>query len=127
MNFLIENKGQQYIEDATFEVVFPKKEGILIADKIYEKPTDKSDPVNFPQIRSQDSMFYPNVKNENDSVIIRDNIVAIKHLIPTQTFSIPIRLIIHPNLSGETIEVKCKIYAKNLTNPIIQDLIIIVI
>jgi len=122
INFLVENKGQQYIEDATIEVTFPKMEGLLVVDKIYEKPIHNSNPLALPQLRSFDSMNYPSIKEQNDSIIILVHIGAIKHLIPVNTFDVPIRVIFSPLLSGEIIEVQCKIYAKNLTDPIIKNL-----
>ena len=127
VNLLVENKGNEYIEDATVEIEFPKIDGFFIADKIYPKPYHKSSPYELPPLRSDfENMYYPGVTEKNDSILVRQTIGDIKHQIPINAFRVPIRIVIGHMVSGMTIEVKCKIFAKNLTQPVMTNVKIII-
>lgn len=127
INLLIENKGQQYIEDATIEVEFPKIDGLLIADQIYSEPYHQSSPFEIAPIRSNlNKIYYPSVKDKKESFVVSQTIGNIKHHLPVTAFQEPIRLIFGPKTSGVTIEIKCKIYAKNLAKPVMTILKIII-
>ena len=127
INLLVENKGHQYIEDATIEMEIPKIDGVLIADQIYPKPQHQSSPFAVAQVSTNfNNIYYPAVKEEKDSFIISKTIGNIKHQIPTNVFPEPIRLVCGSKASGETIEIKCKIYAKNLSQPVLTTLKIVI-
>jgi hypothetical protein len=127
INLLVENKGHQYIEDATIEMEIPKIDGVLIADQIYPKPQHQSSPFAVAQVSTNfNNIYYPAVKEEKNSFIISKTIGNIKHQIPTNVFPEPIRLVCGSKASGETIEIKCKIYAKNLSQPVLTTLKIVI-
>ena len=122
INISILNLGDKYIEDASIRVIFPKIEGLEIAEKIY-MPTDRS----FNSMTSSAQVFinvgYPSVKYFDDIIEIKTNLKNIKHHIPmSEVFDKPIRIIVRKNLKGQTIPVKCVIYGKNLQKPIEKEL-----
>jgi len=118
INFIIENKGQQYIEDATIEIELPKIEGFLIADQIYSEP--------LPIRTYYGEIYYPTVKEENGSFVVSQTIGNIKHHLPIEAFQEPIRIVLLPIASGKTIGIKCNVHAKNLAQPVSSNLKIIV-
>jgi hypothetical protein len=122
----ITNHGEEYIEDGSIELTFPKKDGLLIAPEVFEKPVAITDPAHFlPRPRSV--FFYPSVKQTDDEIIVKTEVGKIKHNTDTIVFGEPIRIKMAKILIGETITIQCRIIGKNLTKPIVKFLTIRVI
>lgn len=119
INFIIVNTGKKYILDASIKVEIPKVDGIIVAKRIFDKPT--TDSLSIPAIRGIHSRVYPEVEYSDSKIIISSNVGKIRHHLNTLVFEEPIRIIIGPSLLNKTIPVKCIIYGENLPEPIIKD------
>ncbi|MBU4349058.1 hypothetical protein KJ830_00885 [bacterium] len=89
-------------------------------EKIYKEPIN-----NFTKIMagpSYESMNYPKVDSTGTSIVIYQKIGDIKHHLPIDAFKIPIRIAFLNQLAGEIIEIKCKIFGKNLIEPLTETL-----
>ena len=122
LNITILNEGDAYIEDASLQIDIDKMDGLFISKKNYEEPKDSSDfsysIVNFDLGR------YPEVEDigsfiriHNSSLLGRMGKWDIKHQIPEEAFLEPLRILFSKNLAGQIIQVKCKLYGKNLREP----------
>jgi len=120
INISILNEEDKYIEDASIQLQIKKIQGLLIPEKIYKEPTN-----NFTKIMagsSYESMNYPKVDSTGTSIVIYQKIGDIKHHIPIDAFKVPIRIAFLNQLVGEIIEIKCKIFGKNLIKPLTETL-----
>lgn len=120
LNITIINEGDEYIEDATFQIDINKVAGFLVLDKIYKKP--EHNPASSFKIPDF-NLGYPEIEyNETFTRIIQSKKGLrswnIKHLIPDEVFIEPLRILLPKNLAGEILELKCKLYGKNLKEPI---------
>jgi len=52
------------------------------------------------------------------NIIIEESVGDIKHHIPILAFEEPVRMFFSNSLSGESIEIECEIFGKNLKKPI---------
>lgn len=121
INISVLNKGSEYIEDASIQLYIKNIEGLIIADKEYHKPVDKSEFKIFtePIIPFRK---YPEVTVHDNMYIVNESIGDIKHLIPQDVFKIPIHIILCPNLINKKIDIEVKIFARNISNPISSNL-----
>jgi len=115
INISILNEGDKYIEDASIELQIKKIQGLFIADKVYEK-------LKFVIVPSYESANYPEVDSTGTSIVIYQKIGDIKHHLPIDSFKVPIRIAFLNQLVGEIIEIKCKIFGKNLIEPLTETL-----
>lgn len=123
LNITIVNEGDEYVEDATFQLDVDKMDGLIILDKIYTEPKDSPD---FSYgIANVDFGRYPKVEDNgsfiriyNSSMLGRLGKWDIKHQIPEEAFSEPVRFLLSKDLAGQIIQLKCKLYGKNLRGPI---------
>jgi len=115
INISILNEGDKYIEDASIELQIKKIQGLFIADKVYEK-------LKFVIVPSYESANYPEVDSIGTSIVIYQKIGDIKHHLPIDSFKVPIRIAFLNQLVGEIIEIKCKIFGKNLIEPLTETL-----
>ena len=122
VNISIQNLGDRYIEDASIRVIFPKNEGLDIADKICNPPNRTSIGIaNFALIGY--GVGYPHVEYFYDMITVQKHLDDIKHQLPIkEVFKEPIRIVVQKNLEGQTILVKCIIHGKNLQKPIEKEL-----
>jgi hypothetical protein len=125
INLRILNNADSYIEDASFQLIFPKIKGMLIADKIYSKPQDNSILPISPEIPLLDD--YPVVEENESEIIISTILGDIKHRIPESVLGDSVRILFAKDLVGHKIEVKSKLFGKNLREPIIRNLMIEVV
>lgn len=127
INLQIKNNSQSYIEDATLKMIIKKMDGVIIADKIYHKPQEKS-PLK-PNINPKVYLtkFYPTVNENENNYIISTHVGDVKHHIPETVFGEPLRILFSPNLKGKKIKVLVKLFGKNVRKPIEQNLQIEVI
>lgn len=123
LNIIILNDGDQYIEDAAFQIDIDKVEGLFIPKKIFEKPKDPFDYGygipdlafgRYPEIEDNGSY----IRIQNSSCLGRFGKWDIKHKIPVEAFLEPVRILLFNNLVGQVIPLKCKLYGKNLREPI---------
>lgn len=120
LNITIINEGDEYIEDATFQIDINKVAGFRVLDKIYKKPEHNlASSFKIPDF----NLGYPEIEyNETFTRIIQSKKGLrswnIKHLIPDEVFIEPLRILLQKNLAGEILELKCKLYGKNLKEPI---------
>lgn len=127
LNFTLKNNGEEYIEDASIKVIIEKSESILVADRIYEKPDNRSwiHKMNeTPLGPSWLSTHYPDVSDTENEYVIFENVGNLKHLIKIEAFEVPIRIFTHPNGIGKSIKIKVSLYGKNLQKPISEELTI---
>ena len=117
INISILNQGHMYIEDASIQVKIKKIDELLVADKVYEEPKNNIIIVS-PRVSSYESMNYPEVDCSKSSIFIYQTIGDVKHHIPIDAFRVPIRIVLLDQLAGKVIEIKCKIFGKNLIEPL---------
>ena len=114
----ITNHGDEYIEDGSIELTFPKKEGLLISPKVFNKPVPITD---FTTLAYQTpTFFYPNVKEIDETIIVKAQVGEIKHNTYTIVFSEPLRIKVAQKLIGDSISIQCKIIGKNIKKPIMK-------
>ncbi|WP_430974673.1 AlbA family DNA-binding domain-containing protein [Sunxiuqinia rutila] len=126
INITIINNGEEYIEDASIEIIIKRNDCFLIADSVYNKPDHRSpiERINYASIMpSWEKSHYPKVDETDDTYIISEHIGDIKHKIPQDVFNVPIRLIVGRNCIGNDFPVSIKVYGKNLKEPIKDELI----
>jgi len=127
LNFYIRNNGNQYIEDATFFIEIPKIEGLYVAEKPLQRPRYPLDPL-YSELVSPSFLFhYPKVENTDRTTIVSQHIGDIKHHIPSLAFRESLKVAFIPSFENQVIEIKAKIYGKDLPVPIIRILKINVI
>lgn len=121
INISILNHGDRYIEDASIELEVHKTDGLFVADRVYEEPEDPTARLRrfaLPTYASYDSMNYPKVDYLKSSIVVKDTIGDVKHHISTNALKVPIRIVFLDKLAGRVIDLKCKIFGKNLTGPL---------
>jgi hypothetical protein len=119
LNITLHNKGEQYIEDGEIHVHIPKIDGLLVASKVPEEPDRSPFSLTIPTY-SQYHPHYPIVTRSKMNIIIEESVGDIKHHIPILAFEEPVRMFFSNSLSGESIEMECKIFGKNLKKPITE-------
>jgi hypothetical protein len=67
-------------------------------------------------------MNYPEVGYTKSSIVIYQAIGDVKHHLPIDAFKVPIRIVFFDQLAGKVIEIKCKIFGKNLLEPLTETL-----
>ena len=122
INISILNEGHKYIEDASIQLQIKKIQGLFISDKVYEKPK-----FVIAHVSSYESMNYPEVDYTKSSIFIYQTIGDVKHRLPIDAFKVPIRIMFLDQLVGKVIKIKCKIFGKNIIEPLNKTLKIKVI
>ncbi len=117
-NIEIRNIGSKYIEDATIIVRIPKTEGLFVLNKIPQKPNSNS--IN----EGIDHSFlnYPEVTETKDYYVIENEIGNLKHQLPQEAFSIPLRIVVNGDFPTEFLKIKCELFAKNIKIAIQKEL-----
>lgn len=127
LNFTIRNNGEEYIEDASIKIVIEKNQSIIIANRIYEKPDNRSWINKMNETLSKPSwisMHYPQVTETETEYVIFENIGNLKHLMKIDAFNVPIRIFTHSDGIGKFLRTLVYLYGKNLQKPISEELII---
>lgn len=122
INISILNEGHTYIEDASIQLQIKKIEGLLVAEKVYVEPKNDINSLVNAHVPSYESMNYPEVNYTESSIVIYQTIGDVKHRLPINAFKVPIRIVFLDQLVGEIIEIKCKIFGKNLIKPLTETL-----
>ncbi len=119
LNITIINEGDEYIEDASLQVDINKMDGLIINDKIYPKPDHSK---NKYLVGNTLDIFYPEIEDKGDYILIHNSRTIkswnIKHGIPAKAFSEPVRFLFLKDLAGHVVDLKCKLFGKNLKEPI---------
>ncbi len=128
LNLDICNDGVNYLEDASIEIKIPKIKKLIIADQVHFVQRSNSNPLvpYTPRTPSFDELNYPVVKVEKDHFIITEEMGNIKHNIKQQVFKAPLRMAVGSVDSGTEVILYCKIFGKNLKNPIEKEVKIII-
>lgn len=119
-NLTIFNEGSHYIEDATIIIKFPKIEGLFVSSQVYPDPERES----YLNGIDSSSMFYPNVKETDKEYIIKEQLGNIRHLIKTDSFREPIRIIASDKIGVDSFIIKIELYGKNIPTKIEKELTI---
>lgn len=119
INIKIINKGMEYIEDASIEVKIMKLDGLGVADKVFEKPKPILNPrFGIPEISNFSFNQYPRVRFTQDYILIENDIGDLRHQRETGAFVEDIRIVFNKILIGKMINLNCRLFGKNLANPI---------
>lgn len=117
INIAILNNGEEYIEDASICLTFPKGRGILVSETVWREPQYGPMGIEMPDLDTS-HMRYPCVDHAEDSIVVTEVLRDIKHLIPVDAFEEPLRVFVHPIAIGKDIPVRCLLYGRNLRSPI---------
>ena len=118
INISILNEGDKYIEDASIQLQIKKIEGLLVAEKVYVEPKNDINSLVNAHVPSYESMNYPEVNYTESSIVIYQTIGDVKHRLPINAFKVPIRIVFLDQLAGKVVEIKCKLFGKNLIEPL---------
>ncbi|HEV7889433.1 MAG TPA: ATP-binding protein [Pyrinomonadaceae bacterium] len=122
VNFTIVNEGQTYVEDASISVEFPKVSGLAIAPEIYPEPEDP-DPFGIRRVRLRTYWErYPTVTEREQGITVKERLGDLRHGLPKRAFENDLRIVLGGELAGETIELRCRIYGKQLRTPRVETL-----
>ena len=121
INICVLNQGHTYIEDASIKLEIEKTDGLIVVDKIYEVP-ENGLLITSTKLPSYESRYYPEVKEIGSSITVYQKIGDVKHHFPIDSFKVPIRIVLLNELAGKTIEMKCRIFGKNLMRPLDETL-----
>jgi hypothetical protein len=124
INITIENLGDEYIEDASIRFIFPTV-GLAISNNSGNgHNTHRSPKIVLPNpwnyYLKQLSNY--NVTYEYNKFEFTKGIGDIKHKMPMEIFTDPLKISLNKSLAGKTIIIKCIIYGKNLREPIDREL-----
>jgi hypothetical protein len=124
--FFVHNNSSKFLEDTSIEVTIPKSEKFLVRKSICEKPYQHNPLLSLPpRTATWEEMNYPTIENRDDIYRIHEEIGNIKHKLPVSGLQVPLRLIINKGVKELEIEINVKIFAKNIPNPILKTLKII--
>lgn len=120
INFYIHNKSTEFLEDVSIEITVKKTDQFLIRDDIYVK-SKKYHPLikDMPRVATWEEINYPSVKSKDEEYIINNELKHVKHHLPTEILSVPIRVVLFSR-TEILIKFQIKVFAKNLDKPIIN-------
>jgi len=118
INISLLNEGHTYIEDASIQLQIKKIEGLLVAEKVYVEPKNGINSLVNIHVPSYESMNYPEVNFTESSIVIYQTIGDVKHRLPINAFKVPIRIVFLGQLAGKVVEINCKLFGKNLIEPL---------
>lgn len=127
LNFYIHNNSTSFLDDVSVEITIEKNNKFNISDKIYRKPRSFH-PLRSrsPRTSTYDEINYPSVEIKGNQYKITAQIDKIKHKLPTEVFKVPLRVSIPPNDEEINLKFNIKLYAKNIKEPILSTLQMIV-
>ena len=119
LNIMIINEGDEYIEDASLQIDIDKIDGLVILDKIYFKPNYSMDKYF---LNDNFDFRYPKVEDRGANIRIHNSSRLMKtwnirHQIPEEAFLEPVRFLFLNDLAGHVVQLKCKLFGKNLKEP----------
>ncbi|MCD8739687.1 ATP-binding protein [Mucilaginibacter roseus] len=112
LQLTIANNGKEHLKDAMIEMVFPVTTGFYITDRV---------PLTTYQLSVATGIDYqagyPKVKVQYEQIRVSHQIGEIRHKVPTEVFTKPLRLAALEVMRGADLKVQATIYAANLPNP----------
>lgn len=116
LNFYIENKGTQFLEDVIIKIKFDAKV-FFVSEEIFTKPSSTEfssilraiKPVNYN---------YPDVSKEEGYFVVKQEHEKIRHQAVSEVFLEKLRILTLPNVTTGKSEVTYEINARNLANNI---------
>lgn len=121
-NCKIYNDGTEFLEDVKIELFFDSTV-FVISQEIYEEP--HSNNLLYQNVKVS-NYNYPNVYADENCIVAEFCHDKIRHKTITDVFDEDLRVLVHPNIDIKGTEVKYKIGAKNLANPIEGSLKIVI-
>ncbi len=118
INLRILNKGQEYIFDATVELLIPMNDGFNVYKEFVNRP-NKSGLImkNIPEVNFG-TFDYPDVSFESKMYRIKSRIGDIKHNIHVKAFKTPLRLFFPASAKRLELKAQIIIHGKNLKTPL---------
>lgn len=129
INLVLQNDGTEHLEAARIELEIPATPGMLVAD------TERSKPIpdlhggvrNGFVARRAGERGYPSVVHHDDgSVHVSDEVGDLRHQTQTPAFVISLCVVLGPESVGAVIPIACTLRGKNLPQPIMTTLTLIV-
>jgi hypothetical protein len=124
INIVIENLGNEYIEDASIKFIFPT-DGLAISNQ--EENIRNRHPYPKLILPSPWKYYLKQIRGFNavygySEFEFTVDIGDIKHKMPKKIFKEPLKISLNKSLKGKTLTIKCNIYGKNLREPIYREL-----
>jgi hypothetical protein len=116
-NVIIENLGNEYLEDVTVKFIIHRVEGIAIQDQEPDYSRHRKILTQLPNpfdYYMKDLFDYPNTVYHYSKIEIPVKVGTVQHGIPKEVFPNPIRIALNKSMAGKTIFITCIIYGKNL-------------
>ncbi|WP_277586574.1 helix-turn-helix domain-containing protein [Psychrobacillus antarcticus] len=116
INLTIRNDGNKYLEDVSIELRIPN-DFVKVMDRVYSEPKSGFDYLSNTTFSNVND-YYPDVIEENEYFVIREDIGALKHQQYTEAFNEKLRVYFGTISSNQNFNWSYTIFAKNLPNPI---------
>lgn len=116
INLTIRNNGNKYLEDVSIELRVPN-DIVMVMDRVYSEPMSGFDYLANTTLSSVND-YYPDVIEEDEYFVIREDIGALKHQQYTEAFNKKLRVYFGTNSLNQNVNWSYTIFAKNLPNPI---------
>lgn len=113
-NISVFNLGYKYIEEASLILKIPKLDGLAVIDQVYSNPNNPSGFIH--------GLHYPEVTEDEDYFVIKDDVGNIKHQLDQELFNIPLRIFASQKIKQESFIIQCEFFAKNIKTLIKKDL-----
>jgi hypothetical protein len=125
IRLIFTNRGNEFLEDCSVEIVIPKIQGFYLFDQVFRKPY-RPNPFSLdpPPAPTFDELNYPEITKHPQHYLIMEAIGNLKHNLPACFPQIPFRILLNQNLVGETLSVEVRLHAKNLPQPKLFNLMI---
>ncbi len=123
INFQVLNNGKKYIEDASIFVEIPVLDGLFVADRHIERPIYPLESTLMRPITGispLNRVKYPYVERKDTIIEVSQSLGDVKHHIPLTAFEEPLKVVFLEKLIDQTVEIKVKIYGRDLPEPIIK-------
>ncbi|HDR4445049.1 MULTISPECIES: ATP-binding protein [Bacillus cereus group] len=119
-NIILRNDGDKYLEDVSIRIKIPREAGIIVMDRIHEKPLSGIQALVPPPPNATLTtvIHYPSVETEEHYYVVEENIGALKHQQNTEAFGEELRVSFGPRACRKIFSWEYTIYAKNLPKPI---------
>ncbi|SIS68895.1 Putative DNA-binding domain-containing protein [Chryseobacterium ureilyticum] len=126
INFYIHNGSTEFLDNVSIKITAQKTEQFIIREHIYVKPK-KSTPLvkSEPRAATWEELKYPSVELKDDEYIIYSELDHVKHHLPTEVLSVPLRIAAFSK-QKTSIKFHIKVFAKNLEKPITKVLQLII-
>ena len=116
VNFEIENRGREYLEDASIRVTIDGHDGrLVVVEDPPEKPNHSPYPIYSPSLQH---LSYPTVRSASGIYVVTQPLGDLKHGIPATAFRTDLRIVLSNELAGVEIPLTVELLGRNLPHPI---------